>query len=65
MVDLKKCCASFWHNEEGATAIEYGLIAALVGIGIISSLSAFSSSNNSIWNIVGREVTNVMDSPSP
>ena len=25
----------FWTNEEGATAIEYGLIAAILGTGLV------------------------------
>ena len=27
--------AQFWTNEEGATAIEYGLIAAILGTGLV------------------------------
>lgn len=29
----------FFKNEKGATAIEYGLIAAIIAVGIISVLS--------------------------
>ena len=29
---------NFWKNEDGATAIEYGLIAALIAVVIIISL---------------------------
>ena len=29
---------SFWKDEEGATAIEYGLIAGLVAVAIIAAL---------------------------
>lgn len=28
----------FWNDEEGATAIEYGLIAGLIAVGIIVSV---------------------------
>ncbi len=31
---------SFWKNESGATAIEYGLIAALIGVVIITGVTA-------------------------
>lgn len=31
-------------NKDGATAIEYGLIAALIGVAIITSLSAVGNS---------------------
>jgi pilus assembly protein Flp/PilA len=30
----------FLKNEDGATAIEYGLIAALIGVAIIGAISA-------------------------
>lgn len=30
----------FLNNEDGATAIEYGLIAALIGVAIILAVSA-------------------------
>lgn len=30
----------FWNDEEGATAIEYGLIAGLIAVGIIVSVDA-------------------------
>lgn len=35
---------NFIRNEDGATAIEYGLIAALVGVGIIISLKSLTAS---------------------
>ncbi|CAA2108403.1 Flp family type IVb pilin [Variovorax paradoxus] len=31
--------ARFWRDEEGATAIEYGIIAGLISIAIVSVLS--------------------------
>ncbi len=31
---------SFWKNESGATAIEYGLIAALIAVVIITGVTA-------------------------
>jgi pilus assembly protein Flp/PilA len=34
----------FICNESGATAIEYGLIAALVGVAIIASVKALGTS---------------------
>jgi pilus assembly protein Flp/PilA len=32
---MKNLFARFMNDESGATAIEYGLIAALIGVGII------------------------------
>ena len=49
---------SFLKDEGGATAIEYGLIAALVGVAIISALSFMSEDLNEIFNHVGNELHN-------
>ena len=37
---MKTFLARFAQDESGATAIEYGLIAAFVGVGIIAGLDA-------------------------
>ncbi|MFN3212661.1 MAG: Flp family type IVb pilin [Henriciella sp.] len=34
----------FFKNESGATAIEYGLIAALIAVAIIGAVTALGSS---------------------
>ncbi len=39
----------FLKDEEGVTAIEYGLIAALVALVIIVALTAAGSSLNALW----------------
>jgi pilus assembly protein Flp/PilA len=40
----------FLNNENGATAIEYGLIAALIGVGIILSLGNLRDSYSGLYN---------------
>lgn len=40
------------RNEEGATAIEYGLIAALIAVVIISVLITVGTSLSNIFNTV-------------
>lgn len=47
---------SFLKDESGATAIEYGLIAALVGIAINAGLSALATDLNEIFGHVGNEL---------
>jgi pilus assembly protein Flp/PilA len=39
-------------NEEGATAIEYGLIAALIAVAIIGAVSGVGTSLNSTFTNV-------------
>ena len=41
---MRKFIAKFFTDEAGATAIEYGLIAALVSVAIITALKAVSTS---------------------
>jgi pilus assembly protein Flp/PilA len=49
--------ARFAQDESGATAIEYGLIAALISVGIIAAVSLLG---NSLTNVFG-EISNSLD----
>jgi pilus assembly protein Flp/PilA len=42
----------FLNNEDGATAIEYGLIAALIGVVIISAVSALGTNLSTTFQTV-------------
>jgi pilus assembly protein Flp/PilA len=44
---MSKFVSRFLKNESGATAIEYGLIAALIAVVIIGGLTAVGGSLNS------------------
>ncbi|MCB9675011.1 MAG: Flp family type IVb pilin [Alphaproteobacteria bacterium] len=46
------------HDENGATAIEYGLIAALVSIIIITGLTLLGGALNTAFSSVGNTVQN-------
>ena len=48
----------FMSNESGATAVEYGLIAALIGVVIIAGAGALGSALNTKFSSVGTQVTN-------
>jgi pilus assembly protein Flp/PilA len=47
MSNLVKKINAFWQEEDGVTAIEYGLIAALIGVAIIITVTAVGTSLNS------------------
>lgn len=47
---------SFVRDESGATAIEYGLIAALVSVAAITALGAMGNSLITIFNRVASEL---------
>ena len=42
----------FFENESGATAIEYGLIAALIAVAIIGAVSALGSNTSATFSSV-------------
>lgn len=47
-------------DKRGATAIEYGLIAALIGVAIISSLSKLGGGANGMWGRLDSELESAM-----
>jgi pilus assembly protein Flp/PilA len=49
---------SFLNDESGATAIEYGLIAALVSVAAIAALQSLGGSLQSIFGVVSTELGN-------
>jgi pilus assembly protein Flp/PilA len=49
------------RDENGATAIEYGLIAALIAVALITAFIAFGSGLSSMFNYVSGRATTVWD----
>ena len=52
----------FAANDNGATAIEYGLIAALIAVGLIVAFTAFGGSLQGLFGRVRDNAGNAMDS---
>ncbi len=50
-------CTELRHNQNGATAIEYGLIAALIVIGIITSVRGALTASTNMWNNVSTQLS--------
>ena len=48
--------AKFLKDESGATAIEYGLIAAIIGIGIVTSLTTLKGNLSTLFTKVGTNL---------
>ncbi len=44
-------------DRRGATAIEYGLIVALIGIAMSSALSMLGGGNGGMWTKIATQVT--------
>ena len=51
---MKSYVVRFLKDESGATAIEYGLIAALIAVGIIGAARLLGSQISSTFNNVGN-----------
>ncbi len=48
--------ARFFKNESGATAIEYGLIAALIAVAIITGVTALGTNAGTTFTTVADEM---------
>ena len=53
---MLKSIKKFSADESGATAIEYGLIAALVSVAAITALTAMGDSLKTIFGLVSTEL---------
>ena len=47
-------------DENGATAIEYGLIAGLISVVIITAITVVGTSLNAVFDYVGGVLSNVV-----
>ena len=47
---------SFFKNESGATAIEYGLLASLIAVAIITAVSTVGSNASNTFTKVGNKL---------
>ncbi len=48
----------FMHDDRGATAIEYGLIAAGISVAIIAAVQSIGGSLQNTFNFVGAQLSN-------
>jgi len=53
---MKTLFSRFVSDESGATAIEYGLIAALVAVAIIAALTTLGTDLKKIFGKVSKEL---------
>jgi pilus assembly protein Flp/PilA len=52
---------NFLSDESGATAIEYGLIAALVSVAAITALGSLGDSLGTMFNSVATELSDAVN----
>lgn len=53
-----KTLVRFLKDESGATAIEYGLIAALIGVAIITALTDYGDATEDMYDRIETSVVN-------
>ena len=51
----------FWNDETGATAIEYGLIAALVSVAAIGALTSLGGNLNTMFGTVSNAMSSAVN----
>jgi len=56
MTKFNKAAARFIRDESGATAIEYGLIAALIAVVIITAVTAVGTNLTSKFNTIANKI---------
>jgi pilus assembly protein Flp/PilA len=52
-----KRTSGFWKDQSGATAIEYGLLAALISVVIIGAVKLVGSNLSTMFNTVSGNLT--------
>jgi pilus assembly protein Flp/PilA len=55
---MRKLLKSFIADDSGAKAIEYGLIAAIVSVGMITALTSLKTNLQTTYNTIGTAVKN-------
>lgn len=56
MQRLTQTLKQFVRDENGVTAIEYGLIAALIAVVIIGAVKTIGTNLNSVFTTIGTEL---------
>lgn len=65
MNNLSVVIRSFLKDEEGVTAIEYGLIAALIAVAIIVMVALVGDQLNNVFNCVAKYLFSVNGGGNP
>jgi pilus assembly protein Flp/PilA len=53
---MSQLLARFWKNESGATAIEYGLIAAGISVAIIAVVNGLGTKLNTTFGSISTQL---------
>ncbi len=53
---MMRLLKSFLSAKHGATAVEYGLLAALISVGMLAGLGAFSDTLNNTFMMLSEKI---------
>lgn len=53
---MLKAMMNFWNDEEGATAVEYGIMVALIAVGIIVSVEGLRDALKATFGEVAEKM---------
>jgi len=59
---MKQFLTRFWQEDDGVTAIEYGLIAALIAVVIIGGATAVGTNLNALFLYIAGQLSAVVPS---
>jgi pilus assembly protein Flp/PilA len=59
---LKQLSSRFARDDRGATAIEYGLIAALMAVGALGGMTALGGGLSGSWGNTAQKISDSMKS---
>jgi len=60
---MSKFVTRFLKDESGATAIEYGLIAALIAVVLVTALGLVGGNLENTFNYIGGSLSNAQTAP--
>lgn len=65
LIMMMETLRSFIKREDGASAIEYALIAGLIAVAIITAVSLLGGDLTSIFETISGELKDVKPAPKP
>jgi pilus assembly protein Flp/PilA len=56
-LDMKAKLAQFWNDEDGITALEYGLIAGMIAVALLISVKTFTDALDGLFAGIGEALS--------
>jgi len=65
VIAIRKILRLLGGDTRGATAIEYGLIAALISVAAVGAMSQLGGGSRGMWTTIDQKVTAATQSTQP